>query len=280
MTFLQSLFRYQPKPRHLNVGEDCADVTVILTVWKRNYLEQQIECLLSQSIRPKNIWVQHCCNHVNVTSVLRKYDFLEYIKSSIDLKYFSRFSTAVHVNSKYTWVLDDDIIPSKTWLSTCLNYCDSNNAIITSNGRIIPKNDYYPEKIKGEGYFDSYFIGDCKSGEHMNTAKDDTFVDFPCSSFFFKSEWIKHFWSVWPITFKTGEDIHFACTCQLAAGIRTLVPRQVGLIDSGNIKPEYSGDQFASWKRSDFIEDRSEVLRYFINVKKWVPLQWQHQNIV
>lgn len=251
-----------------------ADLTVILTVWKRDHLREQIEALLAQTVLPENIWVIQCMRHVSVDDTLKSYPNVKYFQSDEDLKYFSRFSIGIHVRTEFTWVLDDDIIPSANWIEKCIRTSREHNSIVSSNGRIIPKDDFYPERIKGPGYIDRFFIGDSKSRESVNLCEADTVIDFPCSSFFFRTEWLRHFWGIWPVTLETAEDIHFAASCKIRGNIHTVVPRQTSREDTGNLRPSYSLDEHASWKRGGFSEVRSNVIRYFVEAQGWKPLLW------
>lgn len=255
--------------------ETGADVTVILTVWKRDHLKEQIEALLSQDMPPANIWVNQCLNHLSVENILKEYPSVKYFYSGVDLKYFSRFSIAIHSPTCFTWVLDDDIIPAKSWIRTCIDACNKHNAIVASNGRIIPPDNFYPENATSQEYVDQYFIGDSKDIKTVNLCNEDTIIDFPCSSYFFRTEWLRFFWGIWPVTLETAEDIHFAATCKILGNIATVVPKQTSALNSGNLKPVYSVDEHSSWKRCGFTEQRSQVLEYFILRRGWKPILWQ-----
>jgi len=86
------------------------NVTVILTVWKRNYLEEQIEAIINQTVRPYQVWIYQCGDFVNTKKLRRIFPNIQWINSSINLKYFGRFSLAVYAKSDYVWILDDDVI--------------------------------------------------------------------------------------------------------------------------------------------------------------------------
>lgn len=255
-------------------GENNADLTVILTIWRRNNLEEQIEALLNQEILPTHIWIYQYESYVNVNDCLKKYPFVDIFNSTVNLKYFGRHSLAIHVKTKYTWILDDDIIPSSTWIKTCLRICDTNNAVVCRSGRIIPPNDFYPGVIKDQHYLKKYFIGEDKSEKGFSICTKNTIVDYGCSSFFFKTEWERHFWSIWPSTLQNGEDMHLSATCKIREGIPTIVPKQTSTENSGNLKPAYSFDEYASWKKPGFNEERADVVRYLIKEKGWKPLLW------
>ena len=249
------------------------DVTVILTVWKRDHLREQIECLYNQSRKPAYIWVYQCGNFVDTQRILKKYQQIGLVRSSINLKYFGRFSLAQFTRTKYVWILDDDVIPSNNWLKMCQNKCDQENAIITSTGRIIPKNDFLPEHLDN---VKDYFLGDNTSYVSYNFCKEDTVVDFGCNSWFLKSDWIRAFWQIPPHTLETAEDIHLSATCLLKLGVKTIVPKQINEETSGNMKKSYGRDSFASWMTPDFEESREGVIRYFIEQLGWKPLHWDN----
>ncbi len=251
-----------------------ADVTVILTVWKRNNLDEQITALLNQTLLPANIWILHYSNHVSVSERLKNYSFVDYFYAAINLKYFGRHTLAQHSSTEYTWILDDDIIPSRTWIETCIKTCELKTAIVCSNGRIIPPNDFSPELPKDSGYMDKYFVGDSKSMNSINLCEKETLVDYGCSSFFFRTIWRKYFWSIWPYTFQTGEDMHLSASCKIRDNISTIIPQQKSLEDSGNLKPVYSVDEYASWKKPGFVEQRARVLKYLIEENSWTPILW------
>lgn len=256
-----------------------ADISVILNIWKRNYLEEQLEALSKQTIQPAQIWILHSENHMPKPSLLKKHSSIHYINSSFNLKYFWRFSIPHHIKNRYTWVLDDDIIPGKYWIEMCLDACEKYNAIIAGNGRVIEPDNFFPEKVIDHEYWEKYFIGDCRSDQVHNFCPKDTFVDYGCSSFFFKTTWLNHFWSIEPLTLETGEDMHLSATCNIRGRIPTIVPKQTSKHESSNLKPEYSIDENASWKQSNFLTERSRVLKYLIEEKNWKPLLWKQEKV-
>lgn len=252
-------------------------ITAILTVWKRNNVEEQIQALLSQTIPPQHIWIYHCkFNVLPDMELCKKFPMVKYQVNTSDLGYFGRFSLALHADTPYVYILDDDVIPSAQWLESCIKNCVENNSIVSSTGRIIPKDDFMPElpKPKEEEYIGRYFIGDSREDYAENYCETATYVDFGCNSWFFKTEWLTHFWGTKPYTYITGEDVHLSTSCLLSGGIRTMVPFQDGKQVSGNMKKEYGYDDYASWKSKDFIKKRESVFRFWIENKLWSPINW------
>ncbi|GAB3640257.1 glycosyltransferase [Spirosoma arcticum] len=253
------------------LSSEFAEVTVILTVWKRNRLEEQLTSLFAQTEKPYQVWVYQCGNYVNIESVLKRYPEIEFVHSTVNFKYFGRFSLAQFIRSKYVWILDDDVIPSRGWLANSRLKCEVENAIISSAGRIIPDGDYLPERMQN---VKQYFFGDVPANLVYNFCREDTEVDFGCNSWLFKTDWIKAFWQISPYTLETAEDIHLSATCKLKLGIRTIVPQQTDEQTTGNLNVLYGRDAFASWMKPGFQASREGVIRYFIEQMGWQPLLW------
>lgn len=258
---------------------DILPVTIVITVWKRSYLATQLEALACQTLPPAQVWVVHYENHIEVEPVIRQFAgrfvSLHYIHAGVNLKYFGRFSIATHVPGEYVWMLDDDVIPGIQWLETSFEKCRTLNAVIGCSGRIIPPGDFMPERGL-QGNLEKYFVGDCQGPQDMNYCVADTLVDFACNSYFFKSRWLQYFWSVWPSTFQSGEDIHLSASLKIRKGIPTIVPAQLSRATSGNLKREYSRDEHSSWMKPGFYDIREGVLRSLIDSHGWRPLLWEH----
>lgn len=218
------------------------NVTVILTIWKRNHIEEQIDTLLAQTNPPAEIWIYHCCNYLRPRLKLSKqYSRIKYQLNTSDLGYFGRFTLGLHCKTPFLFIMDDDVIPTSNWIENCKNLCSEHNSIISSAGRIIPKNNYFPELISNESYFHEFYFGDGKNSIEKNFCLKNTFTDFGCNSWFLKTNWLNYFWSIRPYSFDTGEDIHLSATCSIGGGIKTLCPYQDGVESCGNLKKLWAG---------------------------------------
>lgn len=133
----------------LKKAKPSVDISVILTIWKRAHLDEQIENILSQTVKPREIIVVQCCNFVDLSFPdVESYGIkLKYVYSSYDFGYFFRFSTAVYAESNYVYIMDDDLVPTKNWLNYIFNICKKRNVIVSSSGRILPNNNYSQKKI-------------------------------------------------------------------------------------------------------------------------------------
>ena len=257
--------------------KETVDVTVILNIWKREYLKEQLASIIGQTVVPKEIWIIHYEHHVNTQAIADlfsdEYSGISIIHSDKNLKYFGRFSIAINSTTKFTWLIDDDIIPGKLWLEKCVNRCEALNAIVTCSGRIIPKNDFQPENLSGNKSVE-HFIGDVKYHDFMNFSPEEVQVDYACNSYFFKTEWMSAYWSTWPATFLSGEDMHLAATCKVKLGVKTYVLAQTDFHSSGNTKKFYGADAVATWRKADFIPLREKILRFHILEQGWRPILW------
>lgn len=251
-----------------------SSVTAMLNVWKRPHLKEQLEAIFSQSLMPSEVWILHLENHVSLGSELRRFRSIRYIQSNMNLKYFGRFSVSLMAPSEFVWLLDDDVIPSKYWLEYSLDCCKRHAAIVAGAGRIIPKGCLYPELIVDSDHLKTYFVGDRDVHLPHNFSEKDTMVDFGCNSWVLQKKWLHYFWSVSPYTMNTAEDIHLSASCSTSGKIPTIVPKQDSLSNCGNLKKSYGNDSNASWRLNNFLNERSEVIKYWTTERNWTPLLW------
>lgn len=231
-------------------------VTVILTVWKRNHLEEQLQALFQQTVVPSYIWVQQSLHHVDVSVIVDKYkDRVRYSCWENNPGVFGRFESVAQVGTPYVYILDDDMIPGKMFIENALSTCKRLNAIISPHGRLLSP-DTCRTKI---------FVGDGYQFQH-SFCLEDTKVDFGNNAWFFRKEWISYFLSQTPLYRNNGEDIHFSAMCKLLGNIPTYVPRQIVPVESGNVKRYYSADEHALHLKPLFNKERVEVIERFRNI--------------
>jgi GT2 family glycosyltransferase len=98
------------------------NITAIITVWKRNHLAEQLRALLSQTRPPSIIWVQQTQHHVNVDDSIHAFhDRIQYTCQEENKGVFGRFESVRQVETEFTYIIDDDIIPGTTFLDKALN---------------------------------------------------------------------------------------------------------------------------------------------------------------
>ena len=92
-------------------------ITAILTVWKRNHLEEQLQALLGQTVVPSHIWIQQSQHHVDVSVIVDKYkDRVCYSCWENNPGVFGRFESVIQVETPYIFIIDDDMIPGEMFI--------------------------------------------------------------------------------------------------------------------------------------------------------------------
>ena len=247
--------------------ENVDTITAILTVWKRNHLEEQLHALFGQTVCPDRIWVQQCQHHVNVDVVVNRYrEKIDYTYSEENRGVFGRFESAAEVETSFVYIVDDDIIPGRRFLEKALETCKRLHAVICPHGRILSLDTNRTAQFVGDGYeFQHSFC------------LEDSEVDFGNNAWFFRRGWIDYFLWKKALFRSNGEDIHLSATCQLFGNIPTYVPRQIIPAEAGNIKRIYSGDEQALCRKPQFGEERVQVVQRFRD-EGW-KLQAEQRNV-
>jgi len=228
-----------------NVKKD--SIVAVLSIYRRpQYLQEQIEAILNQTIPPQDIFIwinKHEDNeefvNENLYPLLDSYDYSNFrvVKNDYNWKYHGRFSIAQMAQSEYVCVFDDDTIPGKKWFENCIKSMRVKNGLMGSIGEIYyisPENHVYMYKTEG-----------WRSNNHKIKR-----VDVVGHSWFFRKEWLKYLWAEEPVTWDVCEDIQFSYCLQRYGGINSYVPPQPvkDLELCGSLKGyEYGGDEVASY---------------------------------
>ena len=237
-------------------------ITVILTVWKRKHLLEQLEALLSQTLQPAVIWVQQTLYFVDACDTIAKYrDKIKYTLYKENKGVFGRFESVTEITTDYVLIIDDDIIPGTGFLENALTTSKKYNSIVSPHGRIISCDNNLPSQYIGDGYHLSHSF-----------CEKDTEVDFGNNSWFFKTEWIYYFLKTSALYRNNGEDIHLSASCKLGGGIRTFIPQQLTTFEAGNLRRSYSMDEHALHSKQGFNQERSKIVAMFRN-SGWKLLQ-------
>mgnify|MGYP001442468499 CR=1 FL=1 len=221
---------------------------VVLTQYKRNHLEKQLELINNQTIKPDYLVVFQNENHVDISHLKNKYNFI-HIKSDYNTKYFGRFASCFTFPVDICMVLDDDIMPGSNCLKNYMDQCINLNAIIGGNGRIGINN---PNKSRLNQPGD---IG-CR-GSHC-------LVDFVGHLWCFKKDWLYYMFAIKPFTQDTGEDMHLCFSSKVLGNINSYLAKQNNYEDMCDISHnQYACDEHSSYKITK-PELRSNVEKYFI----------------
>jgi len=234
-------------------------ISVILTAWRRpQYLEEQVERVLNQTVRPKEIvlWYNAPPKKLGIFERKQLISFKndKYVKKIICDYNFSiipRFTLASCLESEYVCIFDDDTMPGEHWFENCLNHVDSEQTLCGTIGlRYLSKTELQTEKPR-------------MGWEGMNEKLE--YVDLVGHSWFFRREWAKYFWKEDPVSYTFGEDIHF-CAMLQRYGIRSACPPHPQNDKSlwGSVKPERGVDKVAISCSSDKSEEFWRVVTHEI----------------
>tara|TARA_Y100000768_G_scaffold47219_1_gene30829 strand:+ start:257 stop:976 length:720 start_codon:yes stop_codon:yes gene_type:complete len=207
---------------------------VLLTQYKRNNLEKQLIQIKNQTIKPDYIVVFQNENHVDISELKEKYNFI-HMKSDYNTKFFGRFAACFTFPVDICIVFDDDIIPGNNCINNYINQCIETNGIIGGNGRmhfdsIIPRNLHPPD---------------------IGTRKNNTLVDFVGHLWCFKKEWLYYMFSIPPYTYDTGEDMHLCFSSKLLGGINSYTAKQINKEDMCDIYyNKLASDEHSSFKKT------------------------------
>jgi hypothetical protein len=229
---------------------------VVLTQYKRNHLENQLRAISDQTIKPDYLVVFQNENHVDISNLKPKYDFI-HIKSDYNTKFFGRFASCFTFPVDICMVLDDDIIPGKNCLKNYMDQCIQLNGIIGGNGRMGITN---PNKRL------------LHLPPDVGIRKTHSLVDFVGHLWCFKKDWLYYMFSIKPFTYDTGEDMHLCFTSKILGNINCYTAKQSCLDDTCDITwNNLATDQHSSYKAT------SPDLR--INVEKYFTEKYKLQLI-
>jgi GT2 family glycosyltransferase len=188
-------------------------ITVILNGYRRhNYLEEQYNSIIKQTIQPDNIFMWQ--NFHSETHDKFPQPVIDNCVSAIcnrNLGVWSRFAYALNSRTKYVCIFDDDTIPGSKWLENCLDTIQTHRGLLGARGIIFENPN---------SYHHTYGVG----WETEN--EEPVQVDIVGHCWFFEREWLSAYWSEMPPLefFYAGEDMHFSYAIQKHYGLKTYVP--------------------------------------------------------
>ena len=224
--------------------------SVIITVWKRNNLEEQLEAIQNQTADIDQIYIYQNESHVDIDHLKEKYDFNHIHSKDVNFKFHGRFTLPLLFKTEYTAIFDDDTIPNPNWLTHCIELCEEKNCIVGANCR----------------NRDGFGCGLCDGKFNYHPMK----CDIVGHCWFFKTKWIHYMWREPAPTFENGEDIHFCASCKIHGGIDAYLPPQIYEEQDkwGDIKSNLGVDEHATWRKSNHNRLRNSLYDYWID-KGW-----------
>lgn len=224
------------------------DVTVLLTVFKRETLKQQLAALENQTIVPKEVVVYHDCDFQKIPKRKLVKRGVQVVENSWNTKYIGRFAYLINAPTEWIAVVDDDLILGPDCLRSYLDQAETLGAIVGGMGRIGRTNP---------------LRGTLDQPPDVGLRPHPTLVDFVGQMWVFRKELLFDMFSVPPSTYATGEDMHLCFSAKLKSGVPSYVaaqPTEDSVCDLAQGK--YSGDKFASYKTTP-KSDRADVETYF-----------------
>ena len=242
-------------------------ITAILNCYKRlNYLEEQIQAIENQTVKPADIWVWYNNpedgSQINLNEKLQgKY---KVIQSNHNFKFHGRFALGLLAQTKYIAFFDDDTIPGNKWFESCINTINGGeDGILGTAGIYIQKDTYNPHKKIGW------------NGIHN---KETLEVDLVGQAWFMKKDYLRYLWYEDPINWENGEDMQLSYQAQKYGNVKTYVPPHPpedhslwgSLPEKGSI---YGNDENANWStKSNHRPIRDQIVNEQIK-RGWVTVQ-------
>ncbi|CAM9978890.1 unnamed protein product, partial [Laminaria digitata] len=177
------------------------------------HIEQIWVCVFSAPAKDYAVRVVDEGNYSNVHLVISDYNF----------KFYGRFQIALTAPSDFVWLVDDDMIPGTKYLAQLMHAAGTElmgRALLGSIGRVLPRPgrdmslvSYRKWGTHGGKYMPDYYWDQDRAAP----------VDYLCSQWFLRPEWLQYMWSERPTTFATGEDFHISHTMRKYAKIGSYV---------------------------------------------------------
>ena len=258
--------RTPPSPPPSAPTTEPPSISVILTVYKRNRLAEQLAAIAAQSVTPAAVYVFQNENHVDIpmASLIHKYRDepwpLHHIHSvTMNQKYHGRFAFANMISTEHVAIFDDDKIPGTNWLKHALALFHEKNAIIGYSGRLWGgRLSYHIPIYNGEETVEVDYIGQC------SVLRTDT---------------LRFLWHDSPVTLTNAEDMQLSAAALVHGGTRTFVASQPSSDNSTwcSLYPEYGVDKFASSKLAGvaWVYERVSIMNYMVEHRNWQPLLYR-----
>lgn len=237
-------------------------VTAILTCYRRpEYLEEQIQALRDQTVKPDQIWlwVNHHEDNENVDFSKLQVDRV--IKNDFNWKFHGRFALAQLAQTKFVALFDDDTIPGSKWFENCISNYNKAPGIYGGIGVLLKEKRYYGHER----------VGWSAPNEEL------TEVDLVGHAWFVNKSDLQYMWREEPYTWHNGEDIQLSYLCKKYGQVKTYVPphpvSQPELFSSMK-GLQYGVDDKATSRPSNhkvFYNQRDEQVAQSIN-NGWEPI--------
>lgn len=221
------------------------DIGVLLSQYKRSYIDEQLSSLLSGSMKPSEIIVFQNLHYKSYEKVLKKYGIKGHIWAvNWNSPFFLRHLIPLLMRSSYHIVFDDDIIPGHDTVKTLIDEIDRKDVPTGVGGRYIQTSNF------PRGTY-SFACVDCKPKRFSHR------VDYVIQVYARKSIHTKVFWRYNPWTHRNGDDMHNSIAFVMECG---RYPRRPAFLEDAVYK-NYGTDAVASYHTRSHNLIRPKVVR-------------------
>ena len=229
------------RPQNRKIG-------VLLSQYKRTYIDEQIESLLKGSMKPSEIIVFQNMHYKSYERILKKYQIKGHIWAvNWNSPFFLRHLIPLLMRSSYHIVFDDDIIPGRDTVKTLIDEIDRKDVPAGVGGRYIRSSNY------PQGTY-SFNCLDCKPKLYSHR------VDYVIQVYARKSIHTKVFWRYSSWTQRNGDDMHNSIAFVMECG---RYPRRPAFLNESVYK-NYGTDAVASYHTRSHNLVRPKVIRSWL----------------
>ena len=210
------------------------EFVVVITVWKRKTLNDQLGMLEEQKMAQcmiRQVFVFQNGDHLDVTGIIFQWKQrhtkmnIVHIQSKIQTGYYGRFLVPLldHQRSNsqlYFAILDDDVIFGSRYFENCKRVVDDKDALCTRNGRFV-------QQIGGGSWKEH--LGSSPNGWLYDgqpaTWDRDVFYDYGGHIWIGKLSWLRILWRHPPPLLDSSEDFWISAVLKTSMNISTVRPR-------------------------------------------------------
>jgi UDP-N-acetylglucosamine 2-epimerase (non-hydrolysing) len=207
---------------------------VVVTVWRRQTLQLQLEMLQEQGLDDcpiSDVFVFQNGNYIDVSGIILDWNRKDakfkimYIQSKVQTGYYGRFLAplmahqASHENL-YFAILDDDVIFGSRYFENCKRIVEFENALCTRNGRFVQPqgNGMWLEHLGSSGRGWNY------DGQPA-TWDEDVIYDFGGHIWIGRLSWLREVWRHPPPIIETLEDFWISAVLKTSWNVSTVRPK-------------------------------------------------------
>ena len=217
-------------------ASETVDLTLLLTVYRRNNLSEQLKAVAAQSVRPARVVIFQNGSHQALPAEEITRAGAEVVRNSTNTKFFGRFAFLLTARTHFVAVMDDDVLPGPKCIESFIAQAVSLDGIIGGNGRIALSNPCKQQLLKPPD---------------VGIRALPIQVDFVGHLWLFKQSLLHDMFSIKPHTLDTGEDMHLSFSSRLISGVGSYAGAQLNQEQlSDTALNSLAKDGYASYRRS------------------------------